>query len=296
MSPQAAIGSLLRSRQHRLNVPLLIWQNLFSPHERAAVSQAAEKALMVLEHVTSAREPVSAMAVAGELGLDKSTGSRLLAMLTERGWLVRDDRTRLYSVGPTMVRLGASAAAASTSLRVILLPLLTRLRDHTEETVSFHRLIGDRRVCVAGVESERVIRRALPIGEAFALHIGPTGKAILAFVDPAQREQVLQAAGTEADQVRAYLDAAVRTGVVSTDGDHAPEVAGLSVPVFDQTGVFGALTVAGPVHRWVPALRAQAAPVVLAAARSLSESLGASSGRYLGWEKTLQAVPQGAPA
>lgn len=260
------------------------------------MSQAAEKALMVLEHVASAREPVNATAVTDQLGLDKSTASRLLALLTDLGWLVRDEHSRLFSVGPTMVRLGANAAA-TTPLRPILLPLLTRLRDATQETVSFHRLIGDRRVCVAGVESEQVIRRALPIGDAFALHVGPTGKAILAFVDGELRGEVLRAAGEEtARAVQPYLDHVLETGIVSTDGDHAPEVAGLSVPVFDRDSIFGALTVAGPVHRWTPDRRVQAAASVLAAARSLSASLGADVSRYDLWEQALDGAVEGVSA
>jgi len=105
------------------------------------MSQAAEKALSVLEHVAANAEPLSVMSVAESLNLDKSTCSRLLALLTEQGWLVRDGRTRTYSVGPTLVRLGASAAM-NHHLQLILLPLLTALRDETGETVSFHRRIG----------------------------------------------------------------------------------------------------------------------------------------------------------
>ncbi|MEU6644003.1 IclR family transcriptional regulator [Saccharomonospora sp. NPDC046836] len=258
------------------------------------MSQAAEKVLVVLEHVAARREAVSAMSVASRLGLDKSTCSRLLALLVQHGWLVRDDRTRLFGIGPTLAKLGATAVV-SNGLQSILLPLLTKLRDETGETVSFHRRIGDSRVCVAGLESQEVIRRVLPIGESFRLPIGPSGKAILAFVDPAHRDALLgELDAATAALLRRELDSVVRTGFISTDGDHIAGVGAISVPVFDVDGVFGSLTVAGPMQRWHPDRREAALPELLSAGQALSDTLGAARARYHQWRRGYAQSRQGA--
>ncbi|AEW99833.1 regulatory protein IclR (plasmid) [Streptantibioticus cattleyicolor NRRL 8057 = DSM 46488] len=246
----------------------------------------------MLEHVAGGREPMTAMAIAAGLGLDKSTCSRSLAVLVERGWLVRDERTRLFGPGPVLVGLAATAAV-SGQLQAILLPTLARLRDATDETVSFHRRVGDRRVCVAGLESRQVIRRVLPIGDSFPLPVGPSGKVILAFVDSAQRETLLAALDpAERSEIRSWINAAIRTGVVSTDGDHIAGVGAASVPVFGREGVFGSLTVAGPLPRWNAVRRTEATGLLLAAARSLSETLGgARLADYERWIGTCAETP-----
>lgn len=247
------------------------------------MSQAAEKVLSVLEFVATCGEPTSAMAVASALGLDKSTCSRSLALLVKQGWLVRDERTRLFAVGPTLMGLAATAAV-NGKLQAILLPTLARLRAETGETISFNRRTGDDRVCVAGLESEQVIRQWLPVGESFHLPVGPAGKSILAFVESGRRERLLgELDEVEAGVVRAYLETAVQTGTVSTDDDHFVGVGGLSVPVFDREGIFGSLTVSGPLPRWNRALRAATAPSVLAAGKTLSATLGADVERYTRW-------------
>lgn len=252
---------------------------------RGIMSQAADRVLKVLEHVAASRDPMSAMTVAGDLGLDKSTCSRLLALLVERGWLVRDERTRLFSAGPSLVQLGAMAVGTN-QFESILLPLLTELRRETQETVSFHRRIGNQRVCIAGLESEQVVRRALPLGDAFPLHVGPSGKTILAFMDSNEQKQIIRDAGEDASYtIRAALETVIRRGVLSTDGDHAIEVGGLSVPVFDRQGIFGSLTVAGPILRWNAGRRASAAPSLLAAGQLLSEKLGASGDLHHKWKE-----------
>lgn len=253
------------------------------------MSQAAEKALQVLRHVASNNEPVGMMAAADALGLDKSTCSRLLGLLVEQGWLVRDEQSRMFSVGPTLVGLAATAAVG-TRMQAILQPILLRLRDKTGETVSFHRWVGARRVCVAGLESQQVVRRVLPLGDSFPLPVGPSGRAILAFVEAERQQEFLR--GLDDDEVRRIrsdLESAVRTGAVLTDVEYAPSVGAVSVPVFDRQSVFGSLTVAGPLPRWSHERRAEVAPSVLDTAGVLTVALGGSDEPYRRWQQVWSA-------
>lgn len=260
------------------------------------MSQAAERALAVLQHVAGSPEPLSATDVTVDLGIDKSTSSRVLALLVEQGWLIRDPWTRLFSVGPTLAGLSAKAAI-SDQLRSLLLPLLSGLREETGETVSFHQRVGDRRVCVAGLEGPQVIRRALPVGDVFPLHHGPSGKSMLAFADPEQRARAF----ADADPgrlagIRGEVELVARDGFLSVDGDPGPDVGAISAPVFDRGGVFGSITIAGPVQRWDEAARARCPRSLLAAARSLSTALGAGPGRYDGWISALPVPASAGPS
>ncbi|WP_435159499.1 IclR family transcriptional regulator [Amycolatopsis sacchari] len=252
------------------------------------MSQAAARVLEVLRHVASEAEPVSVMTVAAALQMDKSTCSRLLALLVDQQWLVRNEQSRLFSAGPVLLGV-AARAAMSNQLQALLLPALTSLRDTTGETVSFHRRVGDHRVCVAGLESRHQIRRVLPIGDSFLLPIGPSGKAILAFIDQRQRDALIHSMHPEhAEQVRTHLTMVRDTGAVTADADHIVDVGAVSAPVFGTDGVFGALTIAGPLPRWSEKRRRQVLPDLLREAASISEALGAPRGRFDKWLKRSQ--------
>jgi DNA-binding IclR family transcriptional regulator len=70
--------------------------------------QSADKALAILAAFTEARPELGASELAGELGIHKSTVSRLLATLERRG-LVRRVGDR-FLPGPELARLGSLAA------------------------------------------------------------------------------------------------------------------------------------------------------------------------------------------
>jgi DNA-binding IclR family transcriptional regulator len=242
------------------------------------VSQTAERSFRLIECVARAEDPCGLVELASLAQLDKSTAARLLANLQERGLLTRDRASRRYSVGPTLVSLGAIVTRRADLPRVAR-SHLDALRDESEETVSLHIRAGDERVCVAGAESRHVVQRVLAIGEPVALWEGPTGKVILAFLAGDDRAAVLrhaQAAGCSAQALAEPLAAAARDGWMISVGDRTPGVGALSAPVFEPAGVVGSITVAGPVERWSRTRMNGFAGRLRAAAAEISSELGGS--------------------
>ncbi|GAA4493003.1 IclR family transcriptional regulator [Actinoallomurus oryzae] len=247
------------------------------------MSQAADRTLILLEHVARASGPMGLLEIAGRTGLDKTTCSRLLGLLVARGWLVRDTETKKYSVGPTLVGISMSASLPD-QVRLHFFPLLHELREASGETVSLQRRFGTLRVCVAGLESQHSLRRSLPIGSSMPLSAGPSGKAILAFADTETTAAAF--AGLEEARhqtVHDHLGQIRRTGYLSTDGDRTPGVGAIAAPLFDRGGVYGSLTLAGPSSRFDAAARQAMLPMLLRAARDLTVLLGGDTGRYDGW-------------
>src|SRR3954463_2061196 len=163
------------------------------------MSRTAARTLDLMEHVARAPAPAGLIELADASGLDKSTAARLLAFLAERELVTRDSGTRRYAAGPALLGLGAAALRRS-DLRVGARPYLERLRDATGETVTLHVRVADDFVCVDGVESPFPIRRAMPLGETLPLHLGSTGKAILAFLpseEIGRQLEVAAAAGAD---------------------------------------------------------------------------------------------------
>jgi DNA-binding IclR family transcriptional regulator len=241
------------------------------------VAQVVDRALDLLLAVVGGSGPVTLMEAVGQTGIDKSTAQRLLTSLVERGFLARDENTRRYDVGPAMFGM-AAAVSARSNLRRLAAPHLAELRDTTGETSSLHLLVADRRVCVDGAESSHPVRRVVPLGESIPVQVGPSGKVLLAHLDPAERERVYATAGiAEADREKLeHVIAQVRLdGFLHTEGDRTTGVRAISAPIFDGHGVVASITVAGPSQRWSVASARGVEQAVRDAAVAISGKLGA---------------------
>jgi IclR family transcriptional regulator, acetate operon repressor len=246
------------------------------------MSQTAERAFQVVEHVARAPAPCGLAEVALASGLDKSTAARMLAYLERRTLVQRDVDSKRYSVGPGLVSLAAVVIGGS-GLPAAAQTHLEQLRDECGETLSLHVRNGHERVCVAGAESRAVLRRVLTIGEPVALWIGPTGKTILAFMPAEEQAAVIGLARAQLDDdaaVEALVDtlkALGRRGYALAVGDRTPGVGAVSVPVYGPAGVVGAVTAAGPAERWTAARMRGFAARLQQAAREISARLGGAA-------------------
>ncbi len=63
------------------------------------IIQSLDKGLYLLEVIEQANKPISLGQLWTKLGWDKATIHRLLATLERRGYLLRDQSTKQYSLG-----------------------------------------------------------------------------------------------------------------------------------------------------------------------------------------------------
>jgi len=241
------------------------------------VAQVVDRALDLLLAVVGGSGAVTLMEAAGQTGIDKSTAQRLLTSLVERGFLARDDVTRRYDVGPALFGM-AAAVSARSNLRRLAAPHLAELRDVTGETSSLHLLVADRRVCVDGAESPHPVRRVVPLGESIPVHVGPSGKVLLAHLDPAGCERIYATTGVgddEREKLERTISQVRMDGFLHTEGDRTNGVRAVSAPIFDGHGVVASITVAGPSERWSAASAHVVEQAVKDAAAAISSKLGA---------------------
>jgi DNA-binding IclR family transcriptional regulator len=239
------------------------------------MSRTATRAFDLFETIVRSPVPMGLMDVVEATDIDKSTAQRLLGFLVERELLTRDPAKR-YLLGPAAFAMSAAISARS-DLRGIIAPAMRQLRDSSGETVSVHLAVGNRRVCVDGLESTDVIRRVVPIGDSLPLHLGPSGKAILAYLPEPRIDDVF----TEADvkrldrkEIRDDLARVREQGYLLTESDRSPGVRAISAPIFDSHGVTASFTVAGPSERFTTAGAEALRPLLLAATADISRTLG----------------------
>jgi IclR family transcriptional regulator, acetate operon repressor len=245
--------------------------------------RAANRVVDILELLARSRDGLALREVSAELEAPKTSLLPLLRALAARGYL-EQGRAGDYRLGARVLALGADPALLR-GLPDVARPALLELARRTNETVFLSTLAGDGLavVYVDKVESEQVIRYAGGVGDRRPLHATSSGKAILAFLRPERREEILKALTparhtdrtvTSLPALRAALDDIRRSGVAVSLDEMVRGASGVAAPVFDRTGsVAGACTIGGPTDRVRPQLR-HLSTAVKATARAISALLG----------------------
>jgi DNA-binding IclR family transcriptional regulator len=243
--------------------------------------QSIDRAVAILSVFSRARPIAGITEIARLTGLTRGTTHRLVSALASHGFMAQAPGSTAYSLGPRLLGLG-EVAREQLSLESQALPIMTRLRDRTGETVGLHVLDAEpSRRTIAQVESQQPLRRIYTdLGAPRPPHEGAPGKALLAHVAPDRLAAArARLAGDTSAQER--LDRQIE--VVRGDGyaisleERVPGVVAVAVPVFDHTGAVAALSVS------VPAVRAGRdelvgfVPMLRAAADELSARLGGSA-------------------
>jgi DNA-binding IclR family transcriptional regulator len=225
---------------------------------REAVA-SVERALRLLDSFRATDASLSLAQLAERTGLYKSTILRLAGTLETFGYLVRSSEGG-YRIGSTPVRLAAFYQRTTQPAERVI-PALERLVSQTGESASFSVRRGNNAICLYRVDSPKLIRDHVRPGDVHPIELGASGKAILAFSKPYQR----RFAGVR------------REGIAFASGDLTPDFASVAAPIFDHSGVVGALTVSGPSSRFDAKLVAHVKLALRAAADEVTAAFGGDS-------------------
>ncbi|HVN50490.1 MAG TPA: IclR family transcriptional regulator [Acidimicrobiales bacterium] len=178
-------------------------------------------------------------------GFSRATTHRLAVALEVHG-LVRRDEDGRFALGVRLVALGRAAAEA-LPLSSAAQPALRALRDATGESVQLYVREGDRRVCVAALESPHGLRTIVPMGASLPLDAGSAGRVL--------------SEGTD--------------GWVDSVGEREAGVASVSAAVRGPDGApVAAVSVSGPIERTSRRPGDRYGEAVLAAAREIEAATG----------------------
>lgn len=230
----------------------------------------------------TADEPLQGVTeIAGQVGLHKSSVSRLLATLEEEGVVERDEESRKFRLGVGLIGI-AGPLLANLDVRRVALPVLRDLADATGETTALVVWSGTEAVTVEQVQSPHQVKHTNPLGTPYRSVQSASVKAFLAqLVPPAQALELARSgvigvpdgfdeAGFESELARIReLGYAVNYGLTS------PDEVGIAATVTDHRGeVVATVIIAAPLYRVgeddVPRLAAH----VVRAAAEISARLG----------------------
>ncbi|MEO3946494.1 IclR family transcriptional regulator [Gorillibacterium sp. CAU 1737] len=238
--------------------------------------RAVERALDVLLCFTHDSD-LSLTELSARVGLHKSTVHRLLASLEGKGFVRRDPASERYRLGYRMWELSANLSQDDEP-GAIVLPEMERLRDRLGETISLYVRDDLERIRVQAVQSNQAIRRVAPIGLRLPLHLGASGKVLVAFGEPELAQHLFaQEVWADEEQREAFeqqLKEAKQNGFATSLEEREAGAAAIAVPIFNRAHrLVAALAVSGPVSRLTPDKMLEDVPEILDAAGRMGSML-----------------------
>jgi IclR family pca regulon transcriptional regulator len=250
-------------------------------------SQSLERGLAILSCFTAQRSVLGISDLADRLDLSRSTVHRYAVTLTELGYLDQGEN-RKYRLGLRVIDLGFSAVSGS-SLWEIALGELQKLHQKTRLTVGLAVLDGLHVVYLQVISAPLVMHElhesGRPLGSGSRLPASCTaaGKVLLAHLSDEERTERVgeidfecrgQAAGKARMVFEAELEEITDRGVGINDGESAPGVVAIAVPVRGEGEVIAAVSlIARQPEITMRALLDQHTGVLLRTAQQISTAI-----------------------
>ncbi len=245
-------------------------------------SQSVDRAAALLDLVVSSPAPRTFTSLVEELGLAKSTTSRLLHAL-ERNRLVQRDRSGSFRAGAMFAVYAArqSAVGDLADLAELTQPALDRLAELTGETANFAVARGDGVVPVAQADGRFLLGAANWVGIEVPPHCSALGKIFFAHDRLALPDGPLEARTpstlvTAAALSREFAEIRRRGWAVAWEELEVGLVAVAGAVRGPDGAVIGALSVSGPTARIPRDRLASLGKLVAEQAAAVSTMLGFS--------------------
>ena len=212
------------------------------------MSQSVTRAAGIIDAIAAAPRTVAELAE--EFGLHRSTMFRELQALEQVGW-VRKRGSGRYTLGTHLATL-SKQALDSLDLREAGSEHVRRLQRRTGNTVHLAALMDRSIVYVDKAEDESGVRMYSRIGRAVIPYCSAVGKAILADLDRAGRDAVLDGVVWQRytdltidsrERLDRELALVSARGYATDDREFEAFVNCIAVPIRSSMGIVGALSV-----------------------------------------------------
>ncbi len=245
---------------------------------RASGAETARKALRVLLHFSVRTPTASVKELAAACDLPLVTTHRYVALLKELGLIEEAGRAQ-YRLGWRAAQLGHAATEAG-SIVSIAEPVMQRLADETDETVTLFQRADLEMECIAQVESAHVIRLTFEPGQRLKLSSGASARVLLSAVPDDELTQTLDAfekRDPTFHERRATFEEGIRQtrerGWATSREEIDQGVWAIAAPVSLGRHTVASLAVAGPLLRQNPDTEQRVTTLLRAATETLNDRL-----------------------
>jgi DNA-binding IclR family transcriptional regulator len=153
-----------------------------------------KKAFRILRAVSKNRHGMGVSELSKRLSIGKSTVFGILNALEDLGAVVRDPKTKTFTLGVTLFELGR-AAYSRIDVKEIARPIMESLMERAQESVFLGVRNGEHVTIIDIVESTQDLKITAPVGTRIPLFAGATGKVFMASMTEEKVAELIQTKG-----------------------------------------------------------------------------------------------------
>jgi DNA-binding IclR family transcriptional regulator len=246
--------------------------------------QSVRRALQLLSSFTPERSQWAVGDLSRTTGLNKSVVARLMTTMASEGYVIQDERSKAYTIGPQVFAVG-SVYEPPVLLDRLARSLMQELALSSGQTCALGIPAGEQFMYVIVAENPRpaTVRVTVEAGRRRPYHSTAVGKILLANMPDSQRECLLAAPLTKmtpftidsADTLRAELAEVRITGLAFSEQESVLGVGAIAAGIRNATGIcIAGLNVVYPYQLIQGDQRAALARLTLETAHRISERVG----------------------
>jgi DNA-binding IclR family transcriptional regulator len=243
---------------------------------------SVENALKLLECFTVDDTEKRVTEISNELGLAKSTVSRLLKTLLNQGYVKKNPENQKYSLGNKVLTL-YSALMSNMEIVKEAHPYLEELAKETSESVQLAELDNKKVIYMEQIKSSFPIQIFAHIGRVNPVHCTSSGKLLLAYQDFQTIESILSNGLekftpytiTDENKLKKELLEIRDLGYCYIENEFIDGIVSIAAPIRDYNkNVVAAVSLVGPIQR-INGVKAQKyIGKVVETAKKISTSMG----------------------
>ncbi len=220
-----------------------------------ALVQSVDRAITILKLL--ARAEMGVTEIAAELGVHKSTASRLVYTLQARGLVEQHGERGRFSIGMGMLQF-AGTVAGQLDIVQVGNPVCEELAERLGETVNVALLDATDTINVSQALGTSAVAAQNWIGQRTPSHATASGKVLLAFIPPGELDGLFVGdlasytarTITDPQKLRDALKEVAEDGYATCFEELEPGLHSIAVPVFGPgQDVIAAISASGPAYR-----------------------------------------------
>lgn len=240
--------------------------------ERSGGIQVIARAAQILRMLAEHTEGQSLGAIAGQVGLARSTVQRIVQALEFEGFVEPVGPGGGFRLGPSLSEL---VFRRQSDIVAEVRPLMEETCAELGESIALYALTGSNLIAIDRCIAEKPLRVVFPLGAIpYPPHLLAPGQAILAELSHVQLSQILEEYVDESEIPDIVKSLADHRDAAHDAGTFIPELSGFAVPLHTHLGLYS-IAVIVPTSR--VGIRDEA---IFAALRSCRDKVEAKIGDY----------------
>lgn len=238
----------------------------------APTIQTVQRAALILDSFTVGKPHLSLNEITSRLGASKATAHRYTKALRAANLLRYDERTALYSLGPQVLTLAASARAGLPIVAAAE-PHMERLVREVGETVVLSVWDGESPTVIRSADNtDHLVRISVRVGSRLDKTNSAQGRVFCTFLPVEQVAGLARMLRKDAE-LREELTS-IRTHGLSVNSPAINGVRTIAAPIFERSTISAAMAIVGTTVSVPDDLESPMAKALLATTTALSRQLG----------------------